>query len=220
MFGSLGRPLLVLTLVLAVPILPFVLFGSQLEAWFAALFDPPPSPLATWWLVATALATDVLLPVPSSLVSTLAGARLGLFGGATASWAGMSVGAAVGFALARRWGRPLAIRLASPEDIDRLDRLAARMGPAIVVLTRAVPVLAEASVLLLGINRLSWRKFLPALLLSNLGIALAYSAFGEFAGKHEWLPLALGISVAAPLAATAVARWTLARRARTNRDAA
>ncbi len=214
MFGSLGRPLLILSLVLAVPVLPFVLLGDGLEGWFAALFDPPPTPLATWWLVAAALATDVLLPVPSSLVSTLAGARLGVLGGTTASWFGMSVGAAIGFALARRWGRPLAVRLASPDDMDRLDRLAVRLGPALVVLTRAVPVLAEASVLLLGINRLSWRRFLPALLLSNLGIALAYAAFGEFAGKHEWLPLALGISVAAPLAVTAIARWSLTRRER------
>jgi membrane protein DedA with SNARE-associated domain len=220
MFGSLGRPLLILTLVMAVPILPFLLLGDRLDAWFAALFDPPPSPLATWWLVAGALATDVLLPVPSSLVNTLAGARLGILGGATASWTGMSVGAALGFALARRWGRPLAVRLASPDDIDRLDRLAARMGPALVVLTRAVPVLAEASVLLLGINRLPWRRFLPALLLSNLGIALAYAAFGEFAGKHEWLPLALGVSVAAPLAATATVRWMLVRREQKNRDIA
>lgn len=219
MFGSLGRPLLILTLVLAVPVLPFVLLGDRVEPWIAAWFDPPPSPLAMWWLVAAALATDVLLPVPSSLISTLSGAKLGIVGGTTASWVGMTAGAVLGFALARRWGRPLAVRLASAEDIDRLDRLAARAGPALVVLTRAVPVFAEAAVLLLGINRLAWRRFLPALVLSNLGIALAYAAFGEVAGRHEWLPVALGVSVAAPLGATAVARWALARRERQRRSA-
>jgi uncharacterized membrane protein YdjX (TVP38/TMEM64 family) len=212
MFGSLGRPLLILTLVLAVPVLPFVLFGERLEGWFSALFDPPPSPLATWWLIAAALATDVLLPVPSSMLGTLAGAQLGIVGGTTATWTGMTVGALVGFALARRWGRPLAVRLAAADDIDRLDRLAARMGPVLIVLTRAVPVLAESSVLLLGVNRLAWRRLLPALLASNLGIAVAYAAFGELAGRLGWLPLAMGISVAAPLAATAIARWWLARR--------
>jgi uncharacterized membrane protein YdjX (TVP38/TMEM64 family) len=212
MFGSFGRPLLILTLVLAVPIVPFVFFGDRLEGWFAALFDPPPSRATTWWLVAGVLASDLLLPVPSSLVNTLAGAQLGVVGGTTASWFGMSVGATLGFALARRWGRALAVRLASAEDIDRLDHLATRLGPTLIVLTRAVPVLAEASVLLLGINRLAWRRFLPALVMSNLGIALAFAAFGEVAGKHEWLPAALGISVAAPLALTATLRWMLTRR--------
>jgi uncharacterized membrane protein YdjX (TVP38/TMEM64 family) len=158
------------------------------------------------------LAADLLLPVPSSMVSTLAGSELGVVGGTSASWVGMSAGAVVGFGLARRYGRPLAERLAAADDLARLDRLAARAGPALVVLTRAVPVLAEASVLLLGVNRLAWRRFLPALLASNLGIALAYAAFGEAAGEQEWLPIALGISAAAPLAVTGMARWWLARR--------
>ena len=71
---------------------------------------------------------------------------------------------------------------------------------------RAVPVLAEASVLLVGIHNLSWRRFLPPVILSNLGIALAYAKFGEFAERNGWLPLALGMSIALPLLLTVVAR--------------
>jgi uncharacterized membrane protein YdjX (TVP38/TMEM64 family) len=217
MFGSYGRPLLVVTLVLAAPVVPFLLLGDRLEGWFTALFDPPPSATWLWWMVAGVMASDVLLPVPSSMVSTLAGARLGIVGGTSASWIGMTAGATLAFGLARRFGRPLALRLVAAEDLDRLDRLALRLGPGLVVFTRAVPVLAEASVLLLGINQLEWRRFLPALFASNLGIALAYAAFGELAGEHAWLPLALGISLAAPLALLAFARWWLARRARADR---
>lgn len=212
MLGSFGRPLLIVTLVLAAPIVPFVLFGDRLEGWFVGLFDPPPSTATMWWLVAGAMAADVALPVPSSMVSTLAGAELGVLGGTSASWVGMTAGAMLAFALARAWGRPLAERLVAADDLDRLDRLATRLGPGLIVVTRAVPVLAEASVLLLGVNRLAWRRFLPALWTSNLGIALAYAAFGDVAGEYAWLPLALGISVAAPLAATAFAQWLLGRR--------
>ena len=217
MFGSYGRPLLVVTLVLAAPVVPFLLVGDRLEGWFTAMFDPPPSASALWWMVAGVMASDVVLPVPSSLVSTLAGAQLGIVGGPSASWVGMTAGAMLAFGLARRFGRPLALRLVAAEDLDRLDRLAMRLGPGLVVVTRAVPVLAEASVLLLGINQLEWRRFLPALFASNLGIALAYSAFGELAGEHAWLPLALGISLAAPLALLAIARWWLARMATADR---
>ncbi len=80
-----------------------------------------------------------------------------------------------------------------------------------LVVLRAVPVLAEASVLLVGIHDLSWRRFLPPVVLSNLGIALAYAKFGELAERNGWLPLALGISVALPLLLAVVARrWILA----------
>lgn len=212
MFGSFGRPLLIVALVLAAPIVPFLLFGNRLEGWFLGLFDPPPSPATMWQLVAGAMAADVVLPVPSSMVSTLAGAELGVLGGTSASWVGMTAGSLLAFALARTWGRPLAVRLVAADDLDRLDLLAARLGPGLIVVTRAVPVLAEASVLLLGVNRLAWRRFLPALCASNLGIALAYAAFGDVAGEHAWLPLALGISVAGPLGLTAAARWFLRRR--------
>jgi hypothetical protein len=72
-----------------------------------------------------------------------------------------------------------------------------------------VPVLAEASVLLLGMHGLSWRRFLPPVLLSNLGLALAYAAFGELAEKYSLLPLALGVSIALPVVMVALFRaWS------------
>jgi 3-dehydroquinate synthase len=70
-----------------------------------------------------------------------------------------------------------------------------------------VPVFAEASVLIAGIHRLAWRRFIPAVFLSNLGIGLGYCAFGDFAERHEWLPVALGIAIAIPILAAAVAQW-------------
>ena len=95
--------------------------------------------------------------------------------------------------------------------MDRLQQLTSAYGPIILVVLRAAPVLAEASVLLVGIHDLPWRRFLPPVVLSNLGIALAYAKFGEFAEQNGWLPLALGVSVALPLLLAVVARrWFLA----------
>ena len=68
-----------------------------------------------------------------------------------------------------------------------------------LVLVRGVPVLAEASVLLVGINQISWRRFLPPVMLANFGLALAYSVFGEQADKHQMLPLAMGVAIALPV---------------------
>jgi uncharacterized membrane protein YdjX (TVP38/TMEM64 family) len=198
--------LLLVSIVLLVPIVPFVVFGEQLETWFDAWSEQHAARHVVAVVVVGLLATDIVLPIPSSMVSTFGGAQLGIIGGTLASWVGMTVSAVVGFAVARWCGPAVAHALSRPQDVQRLQRASDRYGPVFLVLARGVPVFAEASVLLLGLERLSWRRFLPAVAASNLGVALAYSAFGTFASQHEWLPLALGVSVALPLLWTTLAR--------------
>jgi uncharacterized membrane protein YdjX (TVP38/TMEM64 family) len=208
---TLLRPLLLVSVVLLVPIVPFVVFGAQLETWFHTWSEQQAARHTVAAVVVGLLATDIFLPIPSSLVSTLGGAQLGILGGTLASWVGMTVSAVVGFALARWCGPAVAHFLSRPQDLQRLARASDRYGPLFLVLARGVPVFAEASVLLLGLQQLAWRRFLPAVVASNLGIALAYSAFGTFAAQHAWLPFALGISVALPLVWTTLARHSLFR---------
>jgi uncharacterized membrane protein YdjX (TVP38/TMEM64 family) len=205
------RPLIVIVLALLVPIVPFLAFGDALDARIAGWLDPPPPPANVALLTVAVLAADVLLPVPSSVVSTLAGARLGVLAATSASWLGMTTGALVAFWLARAFGRPLAIRLSTSQDIDDMDHIARRAGAWALIVSRPLPILAEAAVLFLGTSGMRLRAFLPPVLLSNLGIALVYSILGRFAQSHGALPLALGASVALPLAATTGTRWLLAR---------
>ena len=192
--------------VLLIPILPFIAFGGQLEQWLSSVAEDPPSSQITFAIVVGLLSTDILLPIPSSVISTLSGWQLGWWLGGLATWLGMTIGACVGFAFARRWGQPFAKWFSKPEDMETVRNVSNRFGPAVLVVTRAMPVFAEASVLISGIHQLSWRKFLPAILLSNLGIAIAYACFGEVAEKHEWLPLALGIAIAVPVLIAAIAK--------------
>ena len=192
--------------VLAVPIVPFLLFGEQIETALTTWKEHPPAAWIVSLVVVGLLATDIFLPIPSSLVSTLAGWQLGAVGGALAAWLGMSIGAVIGFLLARWWGQPLVAWLTRPADLARTNRLAERFGPLLLVLGRGVPVLAEATVLLCGMHGLSWRRFLPPVLLSNLGLAIAYAAFGQIAEQHQWLPLALAVSIALPVLMVALFR--------------
>lgn len=205
------RPLLLVALVLAVPIVPFAFFGATLEQQTLGWLDEAVTPARMMALTVGILATDVFLPVPSSVVSMLAGARLGVLGGAVASWIGMTAGGVFAFALARWLGRPFTERLVGATESSHVERLAVRYGPFLVVATRALPVLAEASVLLVGVMRLSWQSFLTALVLSNLGIALAYAAFGAWAERANAVPAAIVASIAIPVVATTIARWWLAR---------
>lgn len=202
------RTLPLMCIVLLVPVLPFLFFGDQFEDWLRRFAEGRPSDSAATAAVVGLLATDILLPVPSSVISTLSGWQLGWWRGTLATWIGMNLGAMIGFLLARRWGQPLALWFSKAEDLERMRRVSDRYGPYVLAVTRAVPVFAEASVLIAGIHGLSWRRFLPAVLLSNLGIAVAYAAFGDYAQRHQWLPLALAVAIAIPvLVASAAHRW-------------
>ena len=125
---------------------------------------------------------------------------------------GMTLGGVIGFALARQFGQPIVRRLAGADDLNRLESLAAHHGWVMLIVTRPLPVLAEATLLLLGAMRPAWSSFLPALLLSNLGLALAYAAFGAMAETSGQLAVVLVLSVALPIAATALARQVLRHR--------
>jgi uncharacterized membrane protein YdjX (TVP38/TMEM64 family) len=202
------RPMMFMSLVLAVPILPFLIFGAQLNEWIDQWKDEPRAAPITAAVIVGLLASDIFLPVPSSVLSTMSGWRLGWWLGTIVSWIGMNLGAVIGFALARKWGAPFAAWFSKPDQLRRMQELSSRLGPAALIVSRGVPVLAEASVLLMGMHGLTWRRFLPPVLLANLGLSLAYAAFGDFAEQHHWLPLALGVSIALPvLLATIVRGW-------------
>jgi uncharacterized membrane protein YdjX (TVP38/TMEM64 family) len=110
----------------------------------------------------------------------------------------MTLGGVVAFGLARRWGMPLAERLASKEHLRSMSQATSQQGGWMVLLTRPLPILAEACVLLVGTLQMRWRKFLPALVGSNLVVAGIYSALGQSAGNHGWLPAAVCTSIALP----------------------
>ncbi len=198
---------LIVLLVLLIPIVPFVGFGGAAERWISAQLDSSVSASQAAALVVGVLATDVFLPIPSSAVSTYSGQRLGIALGMLASWTGMTCGAVAAFAISRRWGKPLAERLAGPQEFARMERQAEHHGARLIVLTRALPVLAEASVLVLGATRLSWRSFLPATMLSNLGLSAVYATFGALSRNAGIEFTALIASIALPLAAAGIAKW-------------
>ena len=161
------------------------------------------------WLVA-----DIFLPVPSSNVCTFAGKALGGPWGAAVCWMGLSLSCAVGYYLASWLGWPLARKLSSEESLKQMEAQANRFGMGTLILFRAVPVLAEASVLLMGCSRLPAIRFWPPVLLANLGLAVAYAYLGDFAAGQGWFGLAMAIAFAAP-AGLIVAWWLWHRRAGT-----
>lgn len=163
---------------LTVVSMPFLLFEGRFLELAARLLDPngAAGPLLALAILAL-FAGDVVLPVPSSLVSVAAVVLFGWAGGLLI-WIGMSAGCALGYWLGGCAARPLALRFLGRAELDSAARIAADIGPATLVLTRAVPVLAEASTVAAGLAAMPLARFAAATGLPNAGIALLYAAAG------------------------------------------
>lgn len=200
------RAALFLAVLFAIPIVPFLWLGESFEVGLLKSLREPSSPgVVSGWVIGL-LAADMFLPVPSSAVITYAGGMLGVLAGTVVSWVGLSVGALGGFGLARVFGETITRRFSESEDIERMSRFTQRHGATALVLTRALPILAEACVLMLGAGRLSWRQFLLPMLVSNLLLSLTYSACGAYFQGSNAFPIAIVVSGAVPLVAALVIR--------------
>lgn len=191
-------------------LVPFFLFEDR----FNALAETITRGDTARWLVASSifalLALDVILPVPSSIVSTAAGVLLGFWAGVAIIWIGMMVGGVFGYALGAR-ATDIARRFVGGEGLVRAERLAARYGDWTILVCRPVPVLAEASVIFAGIIRAPFRRFVWLTAWSNLGIALGYAAFGAFSMRVDSFLLAFLGALIIPGIIMGIARLTISK---------
>lgn len=163
-------------------LVPFAVFGTQLEQLLlASLRLVSDLPALAYTTIVAVLALDVVLPVPASIVSASAGALFGFWGGVLAIWLGMSLGCALGYSVGLRAGEPALRRLVGARDLNRVRRMLNSHGAATLVVARAVPVLAEATVLLAGAARMRMVPFALLCGAANLAVALAYAAVGALA---------------------------------------
>ena len=199
--------MLLTSLVFAAILLPFILFGSRLEAWTERFIESASQqPTLVALVLGGLLASDIVLPIPSSLTSTATGFLLGFVRGLLVSLTGMSVSCIIGYWLGRRLGRPVASRVVGNDGIERLEELSQRVGNWAIVIARPVPMLAEASVLFAGMSRMPLYQYLLLSTLSNLGISAVYAAVGALSATVNSFLLAFGGSILVPLVAMLLVR--------------
>jgi len=202
------RLLLILALAaVAVPLVPFLVYGTRLDHAVARLLDPLPSPPVLAAIEMGVLAADLLLPVPSSMVATLGGAQLGIALGTLCAWIGMTLGSMAGWWLGRTAGGRALAGLADDER-ERLLGQQRRYGPLAVVLSRPLPLVAEAAAIMAGATGMGWREFLLAAGSGNLAIALVWSIAGAMGRDADSLQWMLVGSLVVPVVIT----WLVLRR--------
>lgn len=183
-----SRSLLVLILViLAGIIVPFVIWGAQFDqtlslkgarAWMEGY--------GTWaWAAGIALLiADIALPVPSTVVMSALGWMYGWWMGGLISAAGSMLSGIIAYAACRWLGRGAARRIAGAEGLRRGEEIFEQRGGWLVALSRWMPVLPEAVACLAGLSSMRWRVFLPALACGSLPTGFVFAAIGHL-GQSE-----------------------------------
>ncbi|HEY0871928.1 MAG TPA: VTT domain-containing protein [Vicinamibacterales bacterium] len=174
---------ILVALLLGLILAPFVMFEDAMFDMSMRALAPDRSRSLTGIAVVALLASDIFLPVPSSLVSTAAGTLLGFFWGTVASAVGMTLGCSGGYLLGHRYGRPAAAAVVAPDDIARAEATLQAHGVLSLVLFRPVPVLAEASVISAGTLRLPFAHVFVAVSAANVVVSAWYAGMGASAPK-------------------------------------
>jgi uncharacterized membrane protein YdjX (TVP38/TMEM64 family) len=190
-----AKALFIIAAAVCIPIVPFLVVGELPgERWLSAT-----DAHAGLFALAGAglLAIDILLPIPSSIVGTMLGARLGFGSGFLAAFAGLMFGQCIAYA-ASRW---LLRR--------RAGELPAAPTLAVVFLSRPVPVLAEAVAMAAGAARLSWPQFLLACGAGNV----LYAGVLALNGSQLMPQAPTGVGLLLPMLLP-VAGWLIWRRLR------
>ncbi len=193
---------------------PFFLFENQIKDLVERLTRSDLRIEAIALAVVCLLALDVFLPVPSSVVSTVAGATLGFIPGLVASAAGMTLGCVLAYFCGRTWGLPLVRRFTGDRDLEIVSQRFRRSAGWALAAMRPVPVLAEASVLFAGVSRLPLPGYLAITTLANTGISAVYCAAGARALASGSFFLAVTASLALPGVAILISRLVRSGRLR------
>lgn len=192
------RAIALFLFVSAVVLATFFLWGERIDAWTQKVVEKAADDRA---LVAVilflVLASDIFLPVPSSIASTACGLVLGPVLGFAVSFLAMSASAASGYALGR-FASGTAARIVGASDMAALREFQRRAGPWTLLALRPVPVLSEVSAVFAGIGRIPVVPTALQLALGNAVVSLVYVLVGAFfadADQGAWLAFLAAMAV-------------------------
>lgn len=197
-------------------IVPYLLFGASIEAFAVSFFRNTANDGIAMLMAGALLASDPVLPIPSSVVATLLATKVGFWPAGLVNAVSLSLACVFAYALGRGGGAALdRMGRALPPSFAEWTR---RHGLVAVLLCRPVPVLSEASLILAGAAGHEPRRLLGWCSLSQVALGFAYAFAGSGWGQGGWNTAAIlagsvGIPLVSALAVLVMVRPTLRPRA-------
>jgi len=148
--------------------------------------------LGAWGPVAFFLAQVVqviVVPLPGALFPPVGALAFGPWPALSLSIAGMALGSAVVFLVARRWGRPLAVRMIGEDLIHRYENLMTAHGGLLIWLVFLLPLLPDdALCAMAGLSGIAFRRFMLIAIVGRVpATAMGVFTMAGLEGAPEWV---------------------------------
>lgn len=159
-----------------------VITVEDIKAWLQTASSL--SPIYIGMIVAGLLFADLFIAIPTLTICILSGYFLGFELGAAFNTLGVAMAGISGYLLSRYVGRGVLIKIVrDPVKIQEMENSFNKHGVAMVLLSRALPILPETSACLAGFTKMSMWKFLFAWFASSV----PYVTIAAYAGSVSTL---------------------------------
>jgi uncharacterized membrane protein YdjX (TVP38/TMEM64 family) len=153
----------------------FLIWGRHEEDFAQHLLalTAHPTQYAVWSYVV--LSSDILLPIPNSIIMYANGFALGTWAGAGLSVISLMTTAVIGYYLGKlsaqgKWAAP---------DV-KAQNFWGKYGELTILITRAIPILSESVCILAGNLRMPFRRYLWMNLLGYIPVSLLFALLGRY----------------------------------------
>jgi uncharacterized membrane protein YdjX (TVP38/TMEM64 family) len=171
-------------------IVTFLLF-EDLELFFVSSLNATSGHPLFYTLVSfLVLASDIVLPVPSSIVMYTNGYVLGLFSGSMLSLIALMIGSTVGYYL----GRFTSMGIKSTED-ERAQTILSNYGTLSILVTRGIPIIAESICIVCGYNKMPFRQYFIMNLIGYVPLCLLYAFCGSIGYSRDTFLISFACSL-------------------------
>lgn len=179
-------PLLLSVLIIS---LVFVCF-ENVESYFEYMLSDSKADKAKYASISfLVLSSDILLPVPSSIVMYLNGVVLGIYYGFLLSFLCALISASIGYLLGKY------SHFGSKKESLEANKLIQRYGNVAIILSRGIPILSESISYTAGFNNVNFKNYLVLNCIGYFPICLIYSFFGNLGQNQNMFLLSFVLSL-------------------------
>ena len=160
---------------------------DDIKAWLEAATSV--NPIYVAMIVAALLFADLFIAIPTLTVCILAGYFLGFGGGAMAAATGITLAGVCGHVISRTWGRRILNKIVKDKDnLADMEQTFQRHGFIMILLSRAMPILPEATACLSGLTKMPLTKFIVAWMLGSYPYILVATYAGSVSTLENPMP--------------------------------
>jgi len=178
------------------PIYDFLSNQEQVRGWVEGLGAWGPLAILVLEMIQALLA-----PIPGQAIEAVSGYLYGPWWGTLYPMIGMAIGSLITFLLARRFGRPLVIRLIGQQSMARLDDLERRGGAPFFFLIWLLPFAPDdLACVAAGLTAMRARQFMVLMLVGRLPGVFVSVWVGANVARIQpvwWVVLFLGLALVA-----------------------